>query len=228
MRNPPANHEDTEPARRPWPMLNDPRAPALRDRILQMFERRGRDFHIGDIAHAMPNFAWGMGLMDAAMGVAGPARGRQTDDELNNILSKIPTPTYLPAGKGFTRDFELPIVVDVPPDEYLACASCSDPLLLSSAYRTQDDRVWALRCGHMLDEKCLDKLSIPADDEAANMPILGVEPPHKKRRSKRKPTKRKDEYEWECPVCSRKHWSEREGDETWVQAEHDGALQMYA
>jgi len=49
--------------------------------------------------------------------------------------------------------------------DILACPGCLDPLVLSSDAITQDERsnrrLWGLRCGHMLDGKCVNKLMKP-------------------------------------------------------------------
>ncbi|PPQ63246.1 hypothetical protein CVT24_005706 [Panaeolus cyanescens] len=46
----------------------------------------------------------------------------------------------------------------------LVCARCMSPLLLNSAMTEEDakeKRVWGLRCGHLLDEKCLNEVGQP-------------------------------------------------------------------
>ena len=45
----------------------------------------------------------------------------------------------------------------------LVCANCSDLLLLNAALHPNesDRRVWGLRCGHIIDEKCLNQLGQP-------------------------------------------------------------------
>jgi hypothetical protein len=47
----------------------------------------------------------------------------------------------------------------------LVCANCSDLLLINAALRPDenDRRVWGLRCGHIIDEKCLNRLGQPAE-----------------------------------------------------------------
>ena len=48
----------------------------------------------------------------------------------------------------------------------LVCAGCSAPLLLNAAMdsaQAKDRRVWALRCGHLIDEKCLSEIAQPSD-----------------------------------------------------------------
>ena len=45
----------------------------------------------------------------------------------------------------------------------LICANCSDLLLINAALHPSenDRRVWGLRCGHIIDEKCLNQLGQP-------------------------------------------------------------------
>lgn len=50
----------------------------------------------------------------------------------------------------------------------LVCAKCLDPLILNSALAPEEaqfKRVWALRCGHLIDEKCLNILGQPLAEE---------------------------------------------------------------
>lgn len=51
----------------------------------------------------------------------------------------------------------------------LVCASCLDPLYLAGGALSDEERakskVWGLRCGHMLDGKCVAKLMQPLDLE---------------------------------------------------------------
>ncbi|KAF8173061.1 hypothetical protein BJ912DRAFT_932141 [Pholiota molesta] len=52
----------------------------------------------------------------------------------------------------------------------LVCAKCLDPLILNAglnAEEAQYKRVWALRCGHLIDEKCLNILGQPPLEEEA-------------------------------------------------------------
>ncbi|TEB18907.1 hypothetical protein FA13DRAFT_1744935 [Coprinellus micaceus] len=47
----------------------------------------------------------------------------------------------------------------------LVCAGCSEPLILNSGLTGSDAsnrRIWALRCGHLIDGKCLAKIGQPA------------------------------------------------------------------
>lgn len=43
----------------------------------------------------------------------------------------------------------------------LVCASCYLPLRVSQGQRNDGDRVFALRCGHLVDKRCLDEISQP-------------------------------------------------------------------
>lgn len=57
----------------------------------------------------------------------------------------------------------------------LVCARCLDPLILSEgATKAGPDeehrrRVWGLRCGHLIDGKCLEELSRPPDTATADI-----------------------------------------------------------
>ena len=60
----------------------------------------------------------------------------------------------------------------------LVCARCLDPLVLSAPHGASEDerkkcRVWALRCGHMLDGKCIAELYAPPPPPA---PVVKEEP----------------------------------------------------
>jgi len=46
-------------------------------------------------------------------------------------------------------------------DTVLVCAKCLDPLVMGNV--TDDRRLWGLRCGHILDGKCVRELMRPAD-----------------------------------------------------------------
>lgn len=58
----------------------------------------------------------------------------------------------------------------------LVCARCLDPLVLSgqdaSAEESRQQRVWALRCGHMLDGKCIAQLMRPAPAAPEHTPRM--------------------------------------------------------
>ena len=50
----------------------------------------------------------------------------------------------------------------------LVCAKCLDPLSLNASLLSEEapfKRVWALRCGHLIDEKCLNELGTPPIQE---------------------------------------------------------------
>ncbi|KAG6901791.1 hypothetical protein C0995_007894 [Termitomyces sp. Mi166 len=51
--------------------------------------------------------------------------------------------------------------------ELLVCARCLDPLVLGGGLVSDEGRrrkVWALRCGHMIDGKCLDIVGVPEQE----------------------------------------------------------------
>ena len=82
---------------------------------------------------------------------------------------------------GFTHDFELsstslmPVIeidspcsssssLGRPGDAVLACPRCHDPLVLGAADIAEErarKRLWGLRCGHLLDGKCVEELMKP-------------------------------------------------------------------
>lgn len=126
----------------------------------------------------------------------------------------------------------------------MACANCSAPLLISSAYRRPDDRIVALRCAHMIDTKCLKALCTPTTDEQLlsvhhatppGLPVLGDEPPSKRQRKSSRHKSQKleppppPEYVWTCPVdgCGTAHVSVK-GEDGWEQKEGLGAQVVYA
>lgn len=51
-------------------------------------------------------------------------------------------------------------------DTVLVCAKCLDPLVVGSV--PGDKRLWGLRCGHILDGKCVKELMRPADAQENN------------------------------------------------------------
>ncbi|CAK5268879.1 unnamed protein product [Mycena citricolor] len=84
---------------------------------------------------------------------------------------------------GFVGDFAPVETIDIVDEgeanetsTALACARCSDPLLLGSNDNslTPDEvrrrRVWGLRCGHVIDGKCLEELYKPLEEEEAPVP----------------------------------------------------------
>lgn len=106
-----------------------------------------------------------------------------------------------PPVPGFTHDFESPSpsasVIDVDDEpgpstkasgssspsksnenfNTLVCARCLDPLVLGGSNMSEDERsrrrLWGLRCGHMLDGKCIDELMKPRP--APNLELTGTE-----------------------------------------------------
>lgn len=184
-------------------------------------------------------------------GDAGPAR---REEDLEEILKNVPVPTYDPPMSGFVRNFDMEmaqpneaIVIDdngrvVPskkrrkPQPHLVCANCESALLVSESYRSPTDRVYALRCGHLIDQRCLHDLITPrTPHELASVdrhPDTLDEPPTKKRKSGRKPKKVEkipDEYKWTCPVegCGQKHTSKELGG-AWMNVEGEGAISVFA
>ncbi|CUA71747.1 hypothetical protein RSOLAG22IIIB_09785 [Rhizoctonia solani] len=112
----------------------------------------------------------------------------------------------------------------------LICAGCRRPL------RTGGDRLWALRCGHMIDSRCYDALSRPQFSSLPLIARLGSPPgPASKRRKTTKAGKGKgkgvmESHEWRCPVrdCACVHKSERmAGEEDWVPAKDTGAIKVF-
>ena len=115
-----------------------------------------------------------------------------------------------PPASGFTHDFESPSplpsvgVIDVDEEpgpstktsgpsspsknnenfNTLACARCLDPLVLGGSNMSEEERsrrrLWGLRCGHMLDGKCIDELMKPQpapDLELIGTEVGAIEPP---------------------------------------------------
>ncbi|KZT38844.1 hypothetical protein SISSUDRAFT_1033103 [Sistotremastrum suecicum HHB10207 ss-3] len=88
-----------------------------------------------------------------------------------DYLAAYTHPEKLPVG--FSADFAPPPVITLADDSesnqpetreestsILACARCLDPLITGGAKETLT-RVFGLRCGHMLDEKCVNELMLP-------------------------------------------------------------------
>lgn len=187
-------------------------------------------------------------------GPAGLANQARALDDPHAIIAQVPKPEYPPDPEGYTSNFGLDdednnetIEIDQPvsakskPKPFLACVNCVEPLLQSSAYRTPADRVWALRCGHLIDQKCLDKLAIPASGHPAGLPVLDEEedtPPFKRSRTKRgraAAARRKAEappveHVWTCPAkeCGHLHKVVLKAGAEWKQDELEGAFQIYA
>ncbi|ORX38315.1 hypothetical protein BD324DRAFT_348797 [Kockovaella imperatae] len=183
----------------------------------------------------------------AILGRAGPAfRGGAAAGEegVAEVLERVAPFHYPPAKMDFTTNFEFDLadkqpisvddngnVVDKPKTKskpFLSCVRCHDPLLNSSHYRSDDDRIWALRCGHLIDQKCLVKISVPESDTASGTDK--DEPPVKRPARRRKAAPKKNvqpppEYTYACPVegCTGKCVS-ISGDDGWEQKHGHGAL----
>lgn len=199
---------------------------------------------------AINQFVDAFGLFNAA----GPARAMDAKSILDTVK-----PEVLPAANNeFTRTWDADdlakeleekekrgVVVEldergvVVPERrkvrgqpYLACCACPEPLRVSSADRTPDDRVWALRCGHVLDQRCFKHYAEPEGGDVESLPVLD-EPSPKRRKSGRstraKATRAsKKEHVWNCPVsgCAREHVSVMVN-EAWVPMENLGGVQVY-
>lgn len=73
-------------------------------------------------------------------------------------------------------DDELATAKEPAPEATLVCAACHAPLLMEGGRATDEltrrrERVWALRCGHMFDGRCVQVMMRPAPE-----PELGLEP----------------------------------------------------
>ncbi|ELU40877.1 hypothetical protein AG1IA_05096 [Rhizoctonia solani AG-1 IA] len=108
----------------------------------------------------------------------------------------------------------------------LICAGCRRPL------RTGGDRLWALRCGHMIDSRCYSAFSRPLSarlDPPVGVPLLDGGYPHKRRKTgKGKGKPAVEVHEWKCPVkdCAKVHKSERTEDGEWVPTKDHGAIKF--
>lgn len=222
----------------------------LRDRVRGMFGQAGRFVHAED--YNLNILGMGLGL-----GGAGPGPGRMVEMDLEAKLAQVECPKSPERLPGYEGSFDIqakePIVIDGDEDaqgneRYLECPGCLDPLRISSGYRSADDRVWALRCGHLVDQKCLRKLSTPvtpeqiknvtnmSSGESGVLTILedsDVSRPSKKRRKKGKTASGPLIHVWKCPVagCARLHTSRRQDDtlgvdesDRWVQTDDGGAI----
>lgn len=227
------NHPDHDPA-----LIQAQREPLMR--ILPDVPLRG----------FVNQFVNAIGLFNAG----GPARAMDAKSILDTVKPEVPPA----ANDGFTRTWDADdltkeaeekekrgVVIEldergiVVPEKrkvrgqpYLACCACPEPLRVSSADRTPDDRVWALRCGHVLDQRCFKHYAEPEAGEAESLPVLD-EPPPKRRKSARstraKATRAsKKEYVWACPVsgCAHEHVSVMVND-AWMPMENLGGVQVY-
>ncbi|WWC90576.1 uncharacterized protein L201_005512 [Kwoniella dendrophila CBS 6074] len=207
-----------------------------------------------------------LGMLAELGGIPRPAglggMGRRQED-FQAILSKVELPKYSkPTNKEYVMDFDMDSIVEKEPIEldddgnlikqsmnkqkkkpYLICSNCPNPLLVSSAYKTPEDRLWVLRCGHLLDQSCLNKLQTPITtkellsiQKQPDTHLLNNEDQLPKRRKKnasrkvKKPEEKKpDEYTFYCPVegCHKSHKSIYV-DESWKPKDGEGALAAYA
>ncbi|KAG8750579.1 hypothetical protein FRC11_010281 [Ceratobasidium sp. 423] len=113
----------------------------------------------------------------------------------------------------------------------LICAGCRRPL------RTGGDRLWALRCGHMIDSRCYNSLSRPQFSSLPLIARLGSPvhpgPASKRRKANKGKGKAKgvmESHEWACPVkeCGKIHKSERmAGEEDWVPDKDNGGIKVF-
>ncbi|KAK6910876.1 hypothetical protein L486_05118 [Kwoniella mangroviensis CBS 10435] len=192
----------------------------------------------------------------------GGIRHQQQQEDIQTILSKIAPPPYPKTmiTKGFTNDFDMdsivrnePIELDdegniiknntIKQKECLVCSECHLPLLVSSAYKSPSDKLWVLRCGHLLDEYCLNSLQTPQTPLEISSIVrheTNDGTPEKKRRRKnasrkvKKPDPPKpDEYTFRCPVigCGKEHQSVHFVDDEegrWKAKDGEGALPAYA
>ena len=248
---------DYEPGHTPPPdfFVRPPRpAPGGREGNRGMFHR------LFDMARGWGNFGDRLDAADliaranTSLAEAGPGRPRQ--DNVTTTLGQVQPFPRAPPLPGYTSSFdieagpEVPISIDdngkvVEPKNkikpYLACANCPQPLLVSNVYQSPDDRVWVLRCGHLIDQRCLTKVSTPQEDDPTvekhppgGLEILDahVRPQRKRATKKRKvapKTKEKaQEYEWVCPAegCCGKNKSYK-GLDKWEQKPGAGAMAVY-
>lgn len=168
-------------------------------------------------------------------------QGHQEDIQV--ITARAHKPIMKPAKDGFTRDFAIDdtIEIDQPRSEkkFLSCIDCGEPLLLNDGHKTPNDKIWSMRCGHFIHQKCLHQFSEPRlEQDRINitrpLEVLGAE--ENKRGKRQKTTKKKVgrktnepvEYDWNCPVkgCGFEHVSLLK-DAEWVQDEAEGAFQIY-
>ncbi|KAH9954344.1 hypothetical protein BC827DRAFT_1272694 [Russula dissimulans] len=90
-------------------------------------------------------------------------------------VDEEPGPSAKPSGSSSLKKNESPIT--------LVCARCLDPLVLGWSNMSEDERtrcrLWGLRCGHMLDGKCIGELMKPhptLELELASTEPAAVEP----------------------------------------------------
>lgn len=167
-------------------------------------------------------------------------------EEPSVIIARQAPPVPLDLPEGYTSNFDLndTIEIDQPKHmkRFMACTRCGDPLYLNDGQKSTEDRVWGLRCGHLLDQRCLHEISSPQEEKdrmnitrppPAGLDVLGEEGkrPGKKTKYSRKAKKTVNEpveYEWKCPVkaCGWAHVSVLKEAE-WKQDDEEGAVQLY-
>ncbi|KAL1405776.1 hypothetical protein Q8F55_007449 [Vanrija albida] len=178
------------------------------------------------------------------------------ENDVAAILAKVSADTVPEARKGFSRTWEAEDIDADPADKairiddagrvipptpkkkrkpYLSCAHCVNALRVSSAHRDAKDNVWALRCGHLIDQRCLHDLCAQGGegegegedgaDDARPAKRARASPRKSKRRTAAKPPV---EQSWTCPVadCKRAHVAVLV-DGQWTQKQGEGAIQIY-
>lgn len=120
----------------------------------------------------------------ATFGGLGPWGRRDTTLGLGPDYDKTMTHPER-AGPGWTFDFGTEKEEggsEVEGSEILVCAKCLDPLLANadgmvdvSEKEKKDRRVWGLRCGHILDGKCVDFLMMPERDKELAVEVDNVD-----------------------------------------------------
>lgn len=196
---------------------------------------------------AMPSMRILLGLGDGLAAGTSRHMGGQRFQDPQTIVDSVGHFTYPKALKRFTRDFKIPEppvtlnedgqpIESAPFEQYLSCAKCDEYLRVQSGVRDPDDRIFALTCGHLVDQRCLHELSIPTTEaQLAAIVRPGDTPldaPSPKRRRTRQRKKRRDPetFVWFCPVkdCGQEHTSAKFPDtEDWVTYEGAGATQLY-
>ncbi|KAL7422340.1 hypothetical protein Q5752_002986 [Cryptotrichosporon argae] len=145
--------------------------------------------------------------MDFIAHLLGRGGGGPAHREVNvqEVVGEATLPPAAPVEPGLTDNFDLD--THGGDGACLGCVACGALLL---------DKVYSLRCGHMLDDACLHVLSVPTPDQArldAHPPLEALQPARKRAKTRARAAKtRKREYEWKCPVptCGMVHASVEE------------------
>ncbi|WWC71358.1 uncharacterized protein I206_105313 [Kwoniella pini CBS 10737] len=198
---------------------------------------------------------WNLGGL-AGGGPADIGLGLRREEDVQTILSKVSAPKYPEPDKGFTTDFDMDNISNKEPIELdddgniikrnkvkpsIICISCSSKLLVSSAYKSEEDRIWVLRCGHLIEQKCLNRIQTPTTNseilsiiKQADNDLLGDNHMSKRRKNAKRKVKKveikqPDEYTYRCPIegCGKKHKSIFVG-EKWMSKDGEGAIAAYA